>query len=876
MGFRFRRKPEEPGWRPIIVLSTAVILACISGIGWYYSYLQDSLFAERQAVFTQFAEKTAENIDSTIEDYWHRNSMCQEFIAFSGPQSEEGLISDLAYCAETINAGQATVLAFDEKGRFYSSDGHTGRFSHDDAISFASGAPARQTAIANLPYESTGITYFLLFASIEQPLQVSQVGSLTHLALAIEVNSMQTVFATHGFGENCHTYFVTDTGRKLYQSSDSHSFIEGYNILSDIQANAKVIDGGTMADLAESFKSGDPTAFEISYHGENWFVSFQTVSEGKHHLITFAPTDLIGNNAAELSTVSLWALLLICLLLGLLLVTIVISVGAMMKKLREVNGLLEKQAKAADEANRAKSEFLSYMSHDIRTPINGIMGMTSIALKNTHDPDKVADCLRKTEEASGHLLSLVNDVLDLSRIEQGKTAIVSKPMSLPALLEECASIVEGQLATRNLDFIRDFGQMTHPHVLSDELHLRQILINILGNAVKFTPDGGQIAFRARQRDAGAGRVLIEIIVEDTGIGMDQSYLESIWEPFSQSRQGHCATYEGTGLGMAITKRFVDMMEGEISVESELGRGSTFTVRLTASICEESSTRGPIAETDCLNGLRVLLVEDKELNREIAQEVLKTAGAIPICTVNGQEALDLFTGSPAGSFDVILMDVMMPVMDGLEATRAIRASEHPESANIPIIALTAHAFDEDVRKTLEAGMNDHLSKPIDEQALTRVLRRYCTAEDRRPASAPASLNGANILLAEDDELNREIACVVLEEHGANVVQAQNGADALEAFANSAEGFFDVVLMDLHMPVMGGIEAARRLRALDRPDAADVPVFALTADFSPEEGSEFGQAGIDTPLLKPLNVKLLVQAISERASARSASFRYAERP
>ncbi len=851
-----------PGWRPVVVLSAAVILICVLAVGWFYSFQQDKLFAERQAFFTQFAEKTAENIDAVIDDYWHQNSMCQAYLKLTSPAKRESLLAGLSYCAETISTEQSVVLAFAEDGTFFSSDGNTGWFSHDNSVSLTEEAPVRQTGIVNLPYESNETTYFLMLERLDEPFSVEGAGPITQLALAIDVRSLQELSA-HGFGENCHTYFVTDTGRRLYQSSESHRFIEDYSILAAIEGEAKVIGGGSMADLLDSFDAGDTTAFEISYRDEEWFVSFQTVAAGEHRLVIFAPTDLIGNNAAELSHASLLFLLFICLMLGLLFVVVVLWVRDMVSRLSDM-------AQAADAANRAKSEFLSYMSHDIRTPINGIMGMTGIAMRSGDDPGKVMDCLRKIGEASGHLLSLVNDVLDLSRIEQGRTAIVSEPVSLPALLEECASIVEGQLTTRNLEFERDFANLSHPHIMTDELHLRQILINILGNAVKFTPDGGSVAFRARQEAAGNGRVRVILRVEDTGIGMEQEYLKHIWEPFSQSGQGHSGTYEGTGLGMAITKRFVDMMGGTIEVESELGRGSTFAVTLDVDVAEEPRARAfaEVAEDDDLSGMRVLLVEDKELNREIAREALLGAGATVEEAENGQKALDMFLASPAGTFDVVLMDVMMPVMDGFSATRAIRSSEHADAQSVPIIALTAHAFDEDVRKTAEAGMNFHLSKPIEERDLVRALSS-CRAQGKakpvasaaaQPAATSSTLEGVRVLLAEDDELNMEITCVLLEERGAHVTPVENGQLALDAFEGNAEGSFDVVLMDLHMPVMDGIEAVRRIRALDRADAYAIPVFALTADYSPADEQAMQEAGVNTPLLKPLNMDLLAKALS----------------
>ncbi len=388
--------------------------------------------------------------------------------------------------------------------------------------------------------------------------------------------------------------------------------------------------------------------------------------------------------------------------------------------------MLKEAAEEARSANRAKSEFLSHMSHDIRTPINGIMGMTEIALKNVSDAARVEDCLGKISNSSQHLLSLINDVLDMSRIESGKVTVNSAPMNILATTDECASIIDGQLQDRDVELIREFGDFAHPNLIGDELHLRQILINILGNSVKFTPDGGKIYFRVRETGSADGRAHFHFEIEDTGIGMKPEFLKHIWEPFAQEDGGNRTNYKGTGLGMAITKQFVDMMGGTITVESQLHEGSIFVIKLSFDIDEHAAAAAePPEETKFqLEGMRVMLVEDNELNTEVAQFMLEDAGITVTCVENGQLALELFQNQAEGSFDIILMDIMMPVMNGLDATRAIRALERPDAKTIPIVAMTANAYEDDIRLAREAGMNGHLSKPIGTDLLYRTLGELC--------------------------------------------------------------------------------------------------------------------------------------------------------
>ncbi len=395
------------------------------------------------------------------------------------------------------------------------------------------------------------------------------------------------------------------------------------------------------------------------------------------------------------------------------------------KKEMEQRKALEEALKQAKYANQAKSTFLSNMSHDIRTPINGIMGMGNIAMRSLNNPKRVEDCLGKILESSEHLLNLINDVLDMSRIESGKISLNHEFMDMTIMIERCVAIIQGQMVNREIEFVREFPEYRHPYRIGDELRLRQILVNILGNAVKFTPDGGKIVFRIEESPDADRETMIRFEVEDTGIGMTPEFLEHIWEPFSQADGGGRTNYKGTGLGMSITKQFVDMMGGSISVESQLDRGSKFTIELPIEITELKpklfSESKPVA---CdLTGMRILAVEDNALNMEIIRSVLEDERAQVFPAENGKAAVEKFAASTPGYYHVILMDIMMPVMDGLEATRTIRTMDRPDAATVPIIAMTANAYDEDVKKTIRAGMNAHLTKPLDIPTVMSVLSEY---------------------------------------------------------------------------------------------------------------------------------------------------------
>ena len=383
-------------------------------------------------------------------------------------------------------------------------------------------------------------------------------------------------------------------------------------------------------------------------------------------------------------------------------------------------------AERAQAANRAKTAFLSHMSHDMRTPMNAIMGFTGIAMKN-NPSDEVRNCLEKIDESSEHLLSLINDVLDLTRVESGKVKYDPVPTDVKKVTDSVLDITKGFLTNRNINFEIQREEAKIPNVLADPVRLRDVLVNILSNAVKFTPDGGTITFEARcQEKSGDGYINMHYRISDTGIGMSEDFTKVIFEGFSQEDYGARTQYHGAGLGMAIVKKYVDMMGGTISIQSKKHVGTTFTVDIPLEITDKELNKSDadLSEKVNLAGVNVLLAEDNELNAEIATVLLEELGMNVERAVNGKNAVEIFRDHPEGSFDVILMDIMMPEMNGYEAAKAIRAmNDRPDGKNIPIIAMTANSFAEDVQASLDAGMNAHLSKPIVVNEVIKAISIY---------------------------------------------------------------------------------------------------------------------------------------------------------
>ena len=394
--------------------------------------------------------------------------------------------------------------------------------------------------------------------------------------------------------------------------------------------------------------------------------------------------------------------------------------------------LLQKKTQDAEAAVRAKSEFLSHMSHDIRTPINGMMGTLDIAQAHLNNPEKMDLCLSKMRGAADQLLSLINDVLDMSKIETGSIQLVEEPFDMIRLLNGTLAVQEIIASEKSLTIEQDIeGAIEHPCVCGSPNYVRSILVNIISNAIKYTNPGGDIFVSARELSCDGEYVKFEFIVSDTGIGMSEEFAEHIFEPFTQEHAENRSSYQGTGLGMSIVKNLINKMKGTITLETKQGEGSTFTITLPVkldTVCfEETETE---EEETSIEGMKILLVEDNDLNLEVAQYILEDAGAEIIVARNGLESVELFEQSESDSFDVILMDVMMPVMDGLTATKRIRKLKRKDARTVPVIAMTANVFNEDIIAAKEAGMNEHIAKPLDFDKLIHTLAKYFLKMDKK--------------------------------------------------------------------------------------------------------------------------------------------------
>ena len=529
---------------------------------------------------------------------------------------------------------------------------------------------------------------------------------------------------------------------------------------------------------------------------------------------------------------------------------------------RKMNQALSEAVRAAETANKAKSSFLSNMSHDIRTPMNAIIGFTTLAVSNIDDKKRVRDYLGKILSSSNHLLSLINDILDMSRIESGKIHLEETEVSLSDVLHDLKTIISGQIHAKQLELYMDAMDITNEDVYCDKTRLNQVLLNLLSNAVKFTPAGGTVSVRIRQYPGTVkGSELYEIRVKDNGIGMSQEFVQKIFSPFERERTSTVSRIQGTGLGMAITKNIVNMMGGTIEVLTEQGKGTEFIVRLPFRIQSKHQRIEKIAE---LEGLKALVVDDDFNTCDSVTKMLVKVGMRSEWTLSGKEAVLRARQSMemGDAFHAYIIDWRLPDMNGIEVTRQIRSL----GDDTPIIILTAYDWSDIEVEARAAGVTAFCAKPmfmsdIRDTLMTAIGQKQAEAETAILPAAGSDFRGKCILLVEDNELNSEIAVEILNEYGFLVDTAENGAEAVEKVKNSKPGNYDLVLMDVQMPVMNGYEATKQIRALDNPALAGITILAMTANAFDEDKKKALECGMDGFLSKPIVIEELISILQK---------------
>ncbi len=539
---------------------------------------------------------------------------------------------------------------------------------------------------------------------------------------------------------------------------------------------------------------------------------------------------------------------------------------ALQEKLEEQSQALSDALAAAEDANRAKTAFLSNMSHEIRTPMNAIIGLDNIALNDQTISDTTRDYLEKIGASAEHLLHLINDILDMSRIESGRMTFKNEEFSFSELLKAVNTMFSSQCNDKGLDYTCHIHGEVDDYYIGDNMKLRQVLINILGNAVKFTPEGGKVSLIVKRMAQLNGLTTLCFRIADTGIGMSKEYLPRIFDTFSQEDSSTTNKYGSSGLGMAITKNIVEMMNGEIEVESEKGKGTVFTVMVTLMDSERKNAEGDVTVIHP-GEMTVLIVDDDPIACEHAKLVLEKAGISAEIAGSGLEAVEMVSlrQTRMEPYNLILVDWKMPEMDGVETTRRIREIVGNESA---IIILTAYRWDDVLEEAVQAGVDSFIAKPV---FATAVMEEFESAMMRKGIKAKkdakkADLTGRRVLLAEDVQVNAEIMIMLLQMRQMEADLAVNGKIAVEKFSEHEQGYYDAILMDMRMPEMDGLEATQAIRAMDRPDAKSIPIIALTANAFDEDVQRSMQAGLNAHLSKPVQPDTLYETLENLIPAK----------
>lgn len=723
-----REKKQTTKYLLPVAFAMILVVVLSSGILFMRNSLMKLTIEERSNQLEEMVTQIRANLDSGLQTHWNLveglNNAAQgnhfkdsQDIADNIAHMENDFCTDLYGCR---------VMLLDEQGTAYLSDGPAGVW-YD--ISHLLDGKKRHTFVS----ETDNIDgSFLVFSQeLDSPITMGE-GRVrfTHIVLLKDIQTLKQYYTTTTYGGNAATYIIKKNGTLAYFDAENDDVIGARNIYKALE-EVEYVQGRSFDIIKEQLDRDGIVAANILLDQNEYYYCLTALTDYDMTLMLLIPADSVAvstmnmmNSTIRTETIFISAMAMLMLLAFFSLIKMQRS-SQMVKLEQETNKELNQLRLVAESANAAKSTFLNNMSHDIRTPMNAIIGFTNIALKHSPTPE-IKSCLDKIRDSSEHLLALINDVLDINRIESGKIKYAPTPVDITEVSDSVLTIMYGYLANRNITFQTELAEPQTRYVLTDAVRVREVLVNILGNAVKFTNDGGTVTYAVSYHPGkDEHHINVRYRISDTGIGMSEEFIDHIFDEFSQEEHGARTQYKGTGLGMAITKKYIDLMGGTISVESRKGVGSTFIVELPMEItddCEGKKKEYAVGKVD-LTGLKVLLAEDNELNAEIAMVQLEELGMKITRACDGDEVVNIFTANPPGTFDIILMDVMMPNKNGYEATNMIRNLQNrPDGETIPIIAMTANAFAEDMQASLDAGMNGHLSKPIVMDEVIKTIAR----------------------------------------------------------------------------------------------------------------------------------------------------------
>lgn len=829
------------------IIFTSLPIACLllfllAGGILFTKYLQKQIYTERAMQLDEITSQVGITLKNALDSHWNYLTAAVNILngrTYDTAEDASAYIGDVKQLLET-DRYDSLIILLDSQGNCYDEAGKHGVWSEMERISTGED---RYTFISDsFLYEGS---YWVFVQKLDTPLPTEDDGILfTHAILLKEVHSLMVYYASSAYGGQNETYILKSDGTRMYDGASKENSIQAYNVLKVLEA----MEEQSVPDIRAALAETDTFSTNYKYNGTEYYYCITSLAEYDTLLLFLIPAEYVASGTVTMVQAVIRMLLVFGMVLLLMLVVVLVSI------IRQRNSIL--LFRVAEEANRAKSSFLSNMSHDIRTPMNAIVGFSTLLERDAENPDKVREYTKKITSSGQHLLGLINDILDISKIEANKTILNLSDENIVDLIENIDAIIRPQMKAKGHTFDVYSRGLFHEQVVMDKLRLNQILINLLSNAAKYTPDGGHVTFTLEELPQQTKQTAhFRFIVEDNGYGMSEDYKDKIFQVFSREEDSITSKIQGTGLGMAITKNLIDLMGGQISVESEKGKGSTFTAELEFQISETSINQTFWSK----NGItRVLAVDDEEVVCQNIQISMESTGVRVDYALSGRQAVDMILHSEQENdpYQVVLLDWKMPVMNGIDAAKQIRS----EAKNVPILILISYDWLEIEEEATDAGIDAFMPKPFFltnfRRKLDAILRH--TPEQADDAAEQGALYGKHVLIAEDNEINAEILGELLKMAGASCDIYENGQLAVEAF-EASEDRYQLILMDVQMPVMNGYEATKAIRNLKNPQAQSVPIIAMTANAFAEDIQDALNAGMNAHVAKPIDMAVLEQTV-----------------
>ena len=708
------------------------------------TYIQNLVYHERLSQMEEVTHQMFRNLEDVIDTHWDEVDVQCNYLYYTPLKTDTDLYRYLKKLPELSNyhEKQVELIAVDTAGYYYTEYGRMGLLR---GMNYLESAPERVSYISNSLTKDDSWMVFLEQLSTPITLQSGEKEiTLRYFGISQSMTQLNDYFRCDAYENSNSVYVLDNNGFKLFNANDTE-LLKGHNVYT-VLSRMSYLHGSSFAEAKERLTRTGSCYSNAVLDGTEYFYALKQMENAQWTLAFLVPAEYVAVNTQKLVNIVMVIIIVIAMMFSVITVFVGwfllrqkqqqelqaekeanlrleqynIHLTQVNDELRQAQVVAAEALQSAERASKAKTDFLSNMSHDIRTPMNAIIGITTLMKNELHQPEKLAEHLGKLETSGQLLLGIINNILDMSRIESGKTTLNVEKMNLPQQISQLDNIIRQQAGQRSQSFTVSTN-LQHENVLADPNRLNQVLMNILSNAVKYTPTGGHIRLEMEELPRNEHYARYRFVVQDNGIGMSEEFQKHIFEQFARERTSTVSKIQGTGLGLAITKSLVDMMGGGITVKSEQGKGSEFTISLRFPVGEAKAGQMiPVSKASDFTGKKLLVVEDNELNLEIASTLLEEAGFEVDTAGNGKIAVEKIEAASAGRYDLILMDVQMPEMDGYEATRRIRALPDKKKAAIPIVAMTANAFEEDQKNALNAGMNGHIAKPLDIQKLFQVL------------------------------------------------------------------------------------------------------------------------------------------------------------